>query len=166
MACDRIPLRYLSASLAAFTVLLIGMAGCGGSDLPDTAPVTGEVTIDGQPLQTGSIRFFPANGRGAMGEIVDGRYALRTFAENDGALLGSHTVTITAVEVKTQGPKNLQIPPGMTPEQAEFMRQEEQVETTTWVVPQHYSLREQTPLTADVQPGENDIPFHISTKTR
>lgn len=62
------------------------------------AHVEGVVTVEGEPLPTGTIRFIPEDGgRSARGEIEsDGTFTLGTFTESDGALIGKHGVAVTA----------------------------------------------------------------------
>src|SRR5437763_2737138 len=57
---------------------LLGLAG-GCSSEPAKASVTGEVTLDGQPLKQGLIRFVPADGKGPTADapIADGRFTAR-----------------------------------------------------------------------------------------
>jgi hypothetical protein len=60
------------------------------------------VTIDNQPLAKGRIVFTPRNrgdggtvGKPAFGVIQpDGSYALTTYEEADGAIVGEHSVTV------------------------------------------------------------------------
>jgi hypothetical protein len=76
-------------------LLLPLLAGC--DDRPRRVPVSGVVTIDGQPLDRGNIKFVPQNGRpsaGAIGE--DGRFTLTCYDGNDGALLGTHRVQVAS----------------------------------------------------------------------
>jgi hypothetical protein len=60
--------------------LVLGLsiaAGCGG---PGAATVSGEVKVDGEPLQKGVISFSPLEGAGAVasGQIENGRYSVQT----------------------------------------------------------------------------------------
>jgi hypothetical protein len=54
---------------------VIGVPGCGGP-----VGVSGEVTVDGQPPETGLISFAPADGAGGpvTAEIRKGKYSLST----------------------------------------------------------------------------------------
>ena len=64
---------------------------------PETAPVTGTVTLDGQPLTSGVVTFFPKVAAAPPGFIQsDGTYRLGTFSSADGALIGKHKVSVTA----------------------------------------------------------------------
>lgn len=74
------------------------MAGCGDGR-PQRVPVSGKVLIDGAPLAYGFIRLTPENARPATGQIgPDGRFTLKTFEDGDGAVPGTHPVTIAAGE--------------------------------------------------------------------
>ena len=81
-------------------LLSIFLVGCGDGR-PKRVPVSGRVTIDGQPLKFGSIRVLPANDRAAAAAIgPDGRFQLTTFDKDDGCVLGKHPVTVTGNEDK------------------------------------------------------------------
>ena len=72
-------------------------AGCGGArdDLP-REPVSGEVTLEGEPLTKGAILFRPSGGTGpttdAGGLIRDGSYSI---SRGEGPVPGSYKVLIT-----------------------------------------------------------------------
>jgi len=90
------------AGIAAIGFLGL-LAGCGSSsgNLPPLAPVSGKVTLDGNPLPRGTVTFIPDESKGtkgptAVGQIgPDGQFTLRT-AQNAGAVLGHHKVRIRA----------------------------------------------------------------------
>jgi hypothetical protein len=74
---------------------LIVLAGC--DNRPTRVPVSGIVTVDGQPLSRGNIKFVPKDGRPSAGSIgPDGRFTLTCYDGNDGALLGTHRVQVAA----------------------------------------------------------------------
>jgi hypothetical protein len=84
---------------ARVVVMLSGImlcCGCGGPDGPPRYPVSGRVTLAGEPLALGRISFEPDTsqgnrGPGAYGDIVAGRYeTYRTM----GAVGGPHRVVI------------------------------------------------------------------------
>ena len=135
-------------------VLVLAIASGCGRALPETAPVEGRVTIAGQPLKTGTIMFFPTQGRPAIGVIdPDGVYRLTTFVENDGAVLGSHAVTIQADEViggvkpTSYADENIGVGAG----------------ELRHLVPINYGDRDTSGLTAQVvaQPEPNRIDFDL-----
>ncbi len=162
------PTRPSLRSIATIASLHLAAAtfGCGGSDHPPTARVHGTVTIDGQPVESGEIRFYPEKGRMAMGEITGGEYTLRTFGSSDGAVLGNHKVTISAVEITQHAPQNFQPPPNLTPAQVEDMKSEIETITTKWIVPEVYARRQTSPLKAEVKEGDNEIDFPITSPPR
>jgi hypothetical protein len=58
-----------------FAGAAIGVSGCGG---PPRASVRGDVSFDGKPIETGTIEFYPADGKGqtAGTAIKDGKYEI------------------------------------------------------------------------------------------
>lgn len=83
---------------AAVLTSVILLVGCSGGGNLDTAPVTGVVTLDGKPVTSGLVRFWPEGGRTAEGYLGDdGKFVLRTYEDADGATLGTHKVTVTHV---------------------------------------------------------------------
>ena len=88
-------LRPRCGWLAAATLAL-----CGCSDgRPDRVPVAGTLTIDGKPLAKAFVNFYPASGRPSNGRTDEsGRFVRGCFEDNDGAQLGTHEVSVIAVE--------------------------------------------------------------------
>lgn len=156
----------LRPAALSLTILISFVGGCGGPKYPQTAKVTGHVTLDGNPLKTGQIRFYSNKGRLAYGNIIAGCYSLRTFHEGDGAVPGNHTVTITAVETVRKEPRNFKPPPNMTPEQIKDMREEETVVITKLLVPRRYSDRKKRLLTAEVKEGVNEFDFALQSNPK
>lgn len=74
-------------------VLVAALAGCSDSGLK-LAEVSGVVTVDGQPMDYVGVVFHPSIGPIATGNTdAEGRFKLTT-ANESGALVGQHTVTI------------------------------------------------------------------------
>jgi hypothetical protein len=71
-------------------------AGCSGSDRPEVAPVRGQVTYQGQPVAGAMVSFLCQGAPRLATATTDesGNYALTTFEPNDGAIIGSHVVTV------------------------------------------------------------------------
>lgn len=63
-------------------VLVAALATVGCSQGPPKFEITGNVTLDGQPITTGSVMFLPADGSREVsrGDVVDGRYTLECVA--------------------------------------------------------------------------------------
>jgi hypothetical protein len=93
--------RVRGVFLAAIAVTMAMLSGCGDGR-PSRVPVSGQVLIDGKPLDYGFIRLVPKGARPASAEIgADGRFTLKTFEPGDGAVLGTHPVMILAAEPLT-----------------------------------------------------------------
>lgn len=89
-------MRSLPSVLASF--LILAAVGCGGSGL---TPLSGKVTLDGQPLTgaSGTVMFVPA-GSGAAGTAVikpDGTYQAMTGGQ-PGLQPGEYEVAVFANE--------------------------------------------------------------------
>jgi len=77
-------------------VALVMFAGCSGTG---PVPVEGVVTLDGKPLEGATVMFRPAQGRPSAGKTdAAGRYRLRYTSERDGAVPGTHVVSITTLD--------------------------------------------------------------------
>jgi len=91
-------------SACLLLVVAATSSGCSSKvpGRPETVPVQGEVWFHGQPVHGARVVFHcPGAPRAAIGETDDqGRFALGTFAENDGAPPGEHTVTIAAANAQ------------------------------------------------------------------
>ena len=148
------------------TVALVLFTGCG-SGKPDTASVEGTIRLHGELVTTGRVTFYPEQGRPSTGRIGDdGTYTLTTFDDGDGALLGKHRVTIRSTSVDV---KMVDMPKSIQEEVARGGRGESRMvskKTLKWLVPQPYSRRESSPLTAEVtiQPDHkpNRLDFDLS----
>lgn len=89
---------------------ILSTIGCGGSGALPTAPASGKVLLDGEPVSGGSITFSPiGTGKGNAGKPAsgavgsDGTFKLGTYSDADGAVIGKHKVTYSppAPETKT-----------------------------------------------------------------
>jgi hypothetical protein len=161
---------WLFAGSLWIAALWCGGCGSGRSGL---MPVGGQVTIDGQPVKTGTVMFYPESGRPAVGELgPNGRYTLTTYKEHDGAQLGHYAVTITArrAPAETQRFKSLEeeleygtaVAEGrIKPDASKAVPPPTKVD---WIVSERYSRRDTTDLKADVSRGGGDIDFHLKSK--
>ncbi|MFH1922057.1 MAG: hypothetical protein ABIP48_19500 [Planctomycetota bacterium] len=135
-------------SWAPLAVLLVVIAGCDGSN---RAAVTGEVTLDGEPVDGGTISFTPSGGAAdaaAWGEIKGGRYSIPA-AKGPG--VGTARVEIRW-DRKT-GKKIAAVPPAPP---------DTMIEETEEAVPARYNT--QSELTADVQAGQNTFNFELKSE--
>ena len=134
-------LDYLSPS-AAVALLLIAQLGCGGSD--GMSEVTGTVTLDAKPLESGAISFVPVDGQSttAGGEIKQGRYSVQ---------VPPVAMKVSISSPKVVGKKKLYD----TPDSATM-------DITQEAVPAKYN--ERTELQIDVKPGTNEKNFELQSK--
>lgn len=138
------------------------LSGCGSG--LDLAPVTGRVTMNGQPVTQGEVTFLSDNGPSAIGSIAaDGTYRLVTLQE-DGALVGRHKVTIMATKVSGGS-----VAPATFEQELEWAKKGVQSSgkilipgDVTWLVPEKFSRAQTTDLTAEVKPEANTINFDLT----
>ena len=127
--------------LAGLLILCAASQGCGGNGF---AMVEGIVSLDGKPLEGGSVTFYPAvsgplsySGIGSQGS-----YEIRT-ASRQGVLPGQYVATVSY----RSGPPS----PGMTLRQLQALEK----------VPIRYCTKETSDLHVEVQPGRNSIDLQL-----
>jgi hypothetical protein len=95
-------MRRLIPCLFPFLIALL--AGCGSDK---TAPVSGRITVNGNPLANASVTFAPIGGKdnqepgpsSAAITDADGHYTLKLIGqEGRGAMIGKHKVRIALQE--------------------------------------------------------------------
>jgi hypothetical protein len=125
----------------SFILVFLLLVGCGKSNV---GTVQGTVMVDGSPAKEGSIAFFPVDGKSptAGAEIRDGRYSAQVP-------LGSSRIEIRVPKVV--GQKRLY----NTPNSPIMPLLEESL-------PAKYN--EQTELEFNVQPGENQRDYQLTTQ--
>ncbi len=122
-------------------ILSVGCGGSAGSDQPKLGTVSGVVTMDGQPLADVIITFNPTQGRPSNGKTnAEGKYELGYLRDTKGAVIGSHTVSITT-------PQDAPTPPGKTYKDP---------------IPAKYNSK--TTLKEEVKTGDNLINFELVSK--
>ncbi|MBX6313500.1 MAG: hypothetical protein IRY99_11375 [Isosphaeraceae bacterium] len=88
--------RVMLPGVLLALVAVMALEGCGGGDELPRQEVSGTVTLNGQPLEDGSIQFQPAGtGQGAAvsggSMITNGRYRIR---RDQGLVPGTYKVMI------------------------------------------------------------------------
>ena len=135
--------------LVAFGGVLL--AGCGGGQ-PAVAPVSGVVRLNGKPLASGQVTFWPNSGRSAAGFITaDGSFRLTTFRDGDGAPVGENRVTITEATAAASGPPDVD-------------RDQPNRAAERSPIPAKYASPESSGLTFEVKRGQNTAEFDLSAK--
>jgi hypothetical protein len=90
--------------LLGFTLVLA--IGCGGAK--KFVPVSGKVTLNGNPLPQATVSFQPIAapgaieaGEGSTGKTNDkGEFTLSSSTGKNGAIMGDHRVSISALDPK------------------------------------------------------------------
>jgi hypothetical protein len=92
---------FQAQKVAAFgfaIAICVASSGCGDGR-PSRVPVSGQVLIDGKPLTRGTITFVPPEGRASSGKLDEsGHFTLSCFETGDGAVIGTHKISITSAE--------------------------------------------------------------------
>ena len=133
--------RTLAVFLLPLCVLgFVLLAGCGpsGGDVPPTAPVQGTVTYQGKPVESGAVTFYPGGGERPGGGLLEagGKFTLTTFEKGDGAVVGTHKVTVDSLV----DDENVGLGGEMKSN-----------------IPLKYSDPDQTPLSYEVKEGDNQF---------
>ena len=89
----------LNPSGVLLCIVALVIAGCGRSDLPELGSVSGTVTLNGSPLADAIVNFTPEQaGRPSTGQTdSSGQYTLIYVADAEGAVVGTHSVTIERI---------------------------------------------------------------------
>lgn len=130
---------------SCIALVLTGVIGCGG---PYDATVVGMVTLDGNPIQTGSISFVPSSGGPQGYALVDqsGNYEVFTGREA-GLPAGQYNVSVVARESSTTRSEDGGPPP---PGKA--------------ITPQWYASPTTSGLEFTVESGSNEIDLQLTTQ--
>lgn len=125
--------------------------GCSsGEDKRPTAPVSGKMSFQGNPVTGGSLTFSPimmtgnkeTPGSAAFGNIEpDGSFTLTTYKKGDGAIVGKHRVTFG--------------PPGAPP-----IDEKEHSENSKPVISPYYGLMPKV-AEVEVKSGDNKIDIEL-----
>jgi len=131
-------------TLFCVTLLAAGLAavsGCGPKH-PETIPVNGSVALDGKPVEGAAVVFTPEEGKMATGTTdASGRFQLSTFQLDDGALPGTHRVTVAKTRVDPADP-----------------------EKVVFLVPKKYGNPATSGLTCDVQKEMGPVSFELASE--
>lgn len=134
-------LRFLLA--ASLLIGGLGLAGCQRG--PRYVPVSGVVTIGGQPLAGAAVSFQPlVPGEPSIGVTDDqGRFSLKTAHDQEGAVVGEHQIAVYCAEGAPLAPGESKPPGDIAPAGFKMV----------WKAPQRYMKFETSQLETDVQPG-------------
>ena len=137
------------ALLFVFPLLLtIAFAGCGGDPL-GRQPVSGTVSVNGAPLEKGTVNFQPIEkGIGSGGRVEGGKYAI---ARKDGLPVGKYRVTINA-PTPGSAQADANAPPGEPPPPPQEL------------IPEDWNTKSEH--TVDITSGKNEHNFEVQAKKK
>lgn len=133
--------------------LALAMAGCGqrGVQIPNRVSVTGRVTVDGKPLEYGTVQFVPqsSEGHSAMGRVQNGRFTMESAESFPGVVKGPYKVSIVS-------PK-----PVRDADKPRVMMDPDLVESN---IPKRYGNLEKSGLAVDVTGPIRDLTFDLKAE--
>ena len=102
------PSRLPSLSVVVLALACVGCGGGGSSDAPDTVPVSGTITMDGEPLADARVVFAaanPADRLRTVSGITDssGEYELEFTSSQSGAQPGKYLVSVSTYREDEEG---------------------------------------------------------------
>jgi hypothetical protein len=134
--------NYSNGLVVVAIVLCLPIAGCNQG--PPYGDITGQVTLDDQPVETGSIRLIP----------IDGNTASGGAAIEHGHYTATH-VPVNKFRVEINAGKGPAMPPGADPLKYQGVMGVE-------IIPAQYNT--QSKLTLDVKEGSNQHDFTLAGK--
>jgi len=141
------------------------LPGCSQSDRRATYPVRGTVTYRDKPLEGARVTFLAPGAPRAAGGTTDeaGNFSLTTFEPNDGAIPGTHEVTVKKYETDPpllpQAPADGELDPSV--EAKYTLEMARWTETAKFAVPKKYTDRKTSDLRFEVVNGENDFKIEL-----
>lgn len=155
--CLIIPVSFAAVCSLPITV------GCFGSssdpNRPAVVDVVGTVTHKQQPVEGATVLFVPADGGHAATGLTNatGKFQLRTFSPNDGAVPGQYTVAIFKYDMSTANPElEDDLASELRPDNGEPVG-------PTPLLPARYAEASTSGISQEVSAsGDNDFSFDLS----
>jgi hypothetical protein len=139
--------RIASTALCAVTLVLT--AGCSGETPPPVGALSGAVTLDGNPVNEGTINFIQESGFAASADIKNGKYTMANSQHGTGIPTGEYKVSIAPIVKMQADPLSGDAGAGPTDESA---------------IPKKYGDPATSGLTAKVVEGTTNLDFPLTTK--
>ena len=171
--------RLLSLCPAVLVVLASGCPDGASRDSSwgETYPVSGQVLLNGVPVEGATVGFSPVDGgQSARGRTdANGNFTLRTFFsvnfDDEGALGGEHRVTL--YKAPPQPKEETEQRTASTPEEAAQMAMQQNAQRYSQksikdaqkntVFPKEYRSSDTTPLRREVKAGEpNEFKIEVN----
>lgn len=135
----------ICAVLYLSTAFVVGNAGCGDGR-PSLVPVTGILTLNGEPVADAQVGFQPQGIAGYERPSLattdsQGRFVVGTYDKEDGLPVGKYVVTVFKREAVSKVPENYN---------SEDVAANTQPVRYQWTVPRQYSDAEESGLTVEV----------------
>jgi hypothetical protein len=138
-------------SIVLSALLLLLTSGCGSSG-PEFVPVTGVVTLDGQPVAEAGVLFTPVEGGrpGRAGTDSQGQFVISTFKTGDGLLVGKYAVTVAKVETAA-----VPLVDGLPTPSARAGQK--------WLLPKKYAATKTSGLSVEVKTAMKPVALELSS---
>ena len=80
-----------------FPLVLLGCGAGGEIERPETVAVSGSVLYKGKPVEGAQVSFMTSGAPRPASGVTDaeGKFELSTFEPKDGAIIGTHVITIS-----------------------------------------------------------------------
>ena len=152
-------------TLLLFLMVLLPFVGCGkGRTIPGLVRCEGTVLWNGEPVAGAHVTFSPksSNGRDAFGVTgADGKFKVTTLDTDDGILPDEYVVTVAKMTETRELPDTRKNPDAPR-EGIGAPKIERERYTVTYYIPQIYSNKETSGLTATVgTKGTRDLVFEL-----
>ncbi|MDB5338353.1 MAG: hypothetical protein JWN70_3972 [Planctomycetaceae bacterium] len=133
--------------LIAALVSLLGLGGCtdSGTSMSNLVPVSGVVSLEGEPLESGTVFFIPEEmtGQPASGQINEGKFTMLTTVDSRGVVAGKYSVRIESRITPDPSPTDFYPKPGPS------------------LIPEKYTDAKTSGLTVDVESGMSAINWNL-----
>jgi hypothetical protein len=138
-----IRIARINSSIALWATAILVATGC--EQAPPVGQVQGTVTLDGKPVDNGTIRFTPLEGQAATagGVIDDGKFSSTVP-------IAKHRVEISATQISGEATAEGR----HTPVAGDY--------TATELIPEKYNTNSE--LTLDVTSGLNEPHFDLKSR--
>ena len=141
--------RCLAALVLA--LVMLPLVGCGDK----LAQVTGTVTLNSKPLESGVVTFFPASGTPVAANIDNGSYTIPAIG------YGKYRITVTPVTAPPQvttSSSGKTLKPGEVDPSAKAAPP---LKATGPVIPEKYRTVDNSGLSCDVDQAKTTFPINL-----